>query len=113
MLIRCWHCENIACNDRWEEDWRRLAKHRLDTLADRAKKRSNAESCEPIAIAFDALTAHNQVMMIQDHPAANGLLEAVEKPKRKGHYRPPPNHPWRGFTFGSARYRKSNGLVRA
>jgi len=101
---------NVACNDRWEEAWPQLVKHRLETIAERSKQRRKPASAELNVIAPDALPILQETALGQEQLQWENK---PEKPKRKDAYRPPPNHPWKRMAFGSARYRTPEGFTRA
>ena len=104
---------NIACNDRWEEAWPQLAKHKLDTIADRGKQRRDVASADRNAIALETLRISQQAVLAQNQPKENDEWEVNGKAKQKGAYRPSANHPWKQITFGSARFRTPEGFTRA
>ncbi len=104
---------NIACNDRWEEAWPQLVKHKLDTIADRDKQRRKAASAELNANPLETLSISQQAILVQEKPHGYDDREVPKETKRKGAYRPPANHPWKQITFGRARYRTPEGFTRA
>lgn len=101
---------NVACNDRWEEAWPQLVKHRLETIADRSKQRCKPASAELSVIAPDAQAILEETALAQEQSERE---DTAEKPKRKDAYRPAPNHPWKRMAVGSARYRTPEGFTRA
>lgn len=98
---------NIACNDRWEEAWPQLVKHRLATTSLKHKQRialrSDADLAPPIQLTSSPTRQKTD---------RNSQLELPDKPRRNSPYRPGADHPWRRIPFGSARYRTPDGFTR-
>jgi hypothetical protein len=103
---------NIACNDRWEEAWPQLVKHRLDKTADRVQQRHNVASPVLNAIGPE-IPSNSQQTVLGQQPHRIDEREVNEKTKQRGDSRPSAKHPWKQIIFGSARYRTPEGFTRA
>jgi hypothetical protein len=103
---------NIACNDRWEEAWSQIVRHRLETRTTRNKRQPvaieppNHPSAPAAAILVDA-KAERYLETSPAHP------EGSTRDGPRSPYKPPPDHPWRRRPFGGARYRTPQGFTRA
>ena len=96
---------NVACNDRWEEAWPQLAKHRLATIT--------LEHKQQIAEADLALPVQLTDSRTREKTDRNSQLKLPDKRRRNSPYRPGADHPWKRMQFGSARYRAGTAHLMA
>jgi len=101
---------NIACNDRWDEAWPQLVKHKLEASTQNRRQRRALRSTEQLqAIEIDTAQVSNYRLELQ-----NVEESAQDKPaKAKAPYKPAADHPWRRKVFGRARHRTPEGFSRA
>ncbi len=105
---------NLVCNDRWEEDWPKIATQlRLEAAQRRrdlreirrAQKTAQIQPPASLSLPATQITATVEPASSTSQPAQK---PSPAPPKKRTPYRPAPNHPWRRSPIGRARYQSSN-----
>jgi hypothetical protein len=103
---------NIACNDRWDEAWPQLVRHRLEATTESRRQRRALRSLEQHqATEMDSAQVSTYRAELQN--ADDSAEEKPAKAKAKAPYKPAADHPWRRKLFGRARHRTPEGFSRA
>lgn len=103
---------NIACNDRWDEAWPQLVKHKLEASTQSRRQRRALRSLEELqAIEIDCAQVSTYQVELQN--VEDSAEDKPAKVRAKAPYKPTADHPWRRKVFGRARHRTPEGFSRA
>lgn len=103
---------NIACNDRWDEAWPQLVKHKLEASTQSRRQRRALRSLEQLqAIEIDSAQVSTYRVELQN--VEDSADDKPPKARAKAPYKPAADHPWRRKVFGRARHRTPEGFSRA
>ena len=102
---------NIACNDRWEEAWPQVVSDKLQARSESRRQRRALKSLNQHEVT-EAASIQKSIRRDTQNREDQSNTRQV-KAKASTPYKPAANHPWRRKVFGSARYRKPGGFVRA
>lgn len=102
---------NIACNDRWDEAWPQLVKHKLEVSTQSRRQRRALRSLEQLqAIEIDSAQVSTYRVELQN--VEDSAEDKPAKARAKAPYKPAADHPWRRKVFGRARHRTPEGFSR-
>jgi hypothetical protein len=100
---------NIACNDRWDEAWPQLVKHKLEASTQSRRQRRALRSIEQLqAIEIDSAQVSAYPVELQN--VEDSAEDKPAKARAKAPYKPAADHPWRRKMFGRARHRTPDGF---
>jgi hypothetical protein len=103
---------NIACNDRWDEAWPQLVKHKLEaSTQSRGQRRALKSLAQLQAIEIDSAQVPTYRVELQN--VEDSAEDKPAKGRAKALYKPAADHPWRRKVFGRARRRTPEGFSRA
>src|SRR6185369_13290676 len=103
---------NIACNDRWDEAWPQLVKHKLEASTQSRRQLRALRSLEQLQVieidSAQVLTYRVELQNVED-----SAEDKPAKARAKAPYKPAADHPWKQKVFGRARHRTPEGFSRA
>lgn len=100
---------NLVCNNRWEEDWPKIARQLRQQLCQRrrALKQQRRPPKSSQGQATPAIGQPAPVSPVSSTPAPDQQTRPVD-PNKSSPYRPAADHPWRRSPIGRARYHPHN-----
>jgi hypothetical protein len=105
---------NLLCNDRWQEDWPKIAGQRRHQARQRRralKQQRRAQKTPPPSTppVPQPVPVTTSAPPLGSAPPAEPKTSPDPAPKSSP-YRPAPDHPWRRSPIGRARYQSSNNF---
>lgn len=104
---------NLYCNQRWEQEWPSIEAHLMAQTQQKRSLPCYAQLQRLRQVEQETLLAQQRAQYLAIHPewladdtlaqanTPTSALAAAATPKSS---KPKPNHPWRSFTFGRARF---------
>lgn len=104
---------NLVCNDRWQEDWPKIAAQlRQQTTDQRRVLRAERRARQAALIQRPASSTSSTTPTTTTLKPVSSTSQSAQKtsptsPDKRTPYRPPPNHPWRRSPIGRARFQST------
>jgi hypothetical protein len=105
---------SALCSDRWDEAWAQIGQQlRYQDQQQRAQRRRRRRTaCPAAAMTMASVTTTPTITCVVDNPAATVWVPTTQtapaQPMPKPLQRPAPNHPWRRFKVGRARFQPAH-----
>lgn len=104
----------LVCNDRWAEDWPKIAAQLRQETTERrralSEKRRNSKDAHSQPLTLTTPPVTQTLLTLEPAASANpsDLKPSPPLPQKPTPYRPAPNHPWRRSPIGRARFLSNN-----